>query len=108
MLSSLNRQARRNRADLALLEVAQEDPVHAPGQEPGQSGLAMLSGSLQTSLAVADCRIVELDLMIVLSAVLVVEIGTAVTPSSTARQFVRKFIACFTRRARWRNAAAAP
>ena len=58
------------RADLALLEVAQEDPVDAARQQPGEVGLAHAERQLAEILAVADQDIegIELHLVIVLAA----------------------------------------
>ena len=80
------------RADLALLEVAQEDPVHAPRQEPGQVGLAHRQRQPAEVLAVADQDVegVELDLGIVLAGVQPLKSDRPSTPSSTASPSITK------------------
>ena len=52
------------RADLALLEVAQEDTVHTPRQQPCEAGLAHRQRQAAEILAIAhqDVEGVELDL----------------------------------------------
>ena len=64
------------RADLALLEVAQEYAVDAARQEPGQARLAHRQRQLAEIVAVADQHVegIELYLGIVLAGMKAIEI----------------------------------
>ena len=80
MLTSSSPVAEQVRADLALLEIGQEDAVDAPRQPPGPAGLAHAQRQPADVLAVADKNIegVELHLVIVPARVQPVEIGAAI------------------------------
>ena len=74
------------RANLALFERRNENAIGPTSQQPGEVGLAHRERKLSQVLAVErqDIEGIELHLVIVIARVQRVEIGNAVTASTTA------------------------
>jgi hypothetical protein len=83
--SELASLAEQIRADFALLEGCEEDPVWPPGQQPGEVGFAQAQWQLAQVITVEREAIegVELNLAILLTGLQSAEPDTPSTPSST-------------------------
>lgn len=83
-------------ADLALLEVAHEDAVRPPRQQPGQIVLAQVQRQFAQVIALQrqDIESVELDLVIMPAGVQAVKIGYPKGNRTTGTLCIRMLTYC--------------